>query len=75
MDELTNHAQKMLKIVNDRGNFYRYEDDEICDIADAVYRLIIRLQVLEKGMADMRGEQNDRKRKGYCDGLYRYKYA
>ena len=59
MDDLTNFAQKMLKIVNDRGNFYRYEDDEICDIADAVYHLIIRLQVLEIGIKDMSGDSDE----------------
>ena len=57
MDDLTNFAQKMLEITNNRRNYYRSLEDEICDIASAVYRLIIRLEVLESGIRDLRGDK------------------
>lgn len=57
MDDLTNFAQKMLEITNNRRNHYRSLEDEICDIASAVYRLIIRLEVLESGIRDLRGDK------------------
>ena len=60
MDELTKKAGRMIEIVNDRRDFYRSFGDEICDIASAVYQLIIRLQVLEM---DLRGEQDGKKAK------------
>lgn len=59
MDDLTNHAQRMLRIMDSRRDFYRSFGDEISDIASAVYLLIIRLQILESRMSDMRGDKND----------------
>ena len=59
MDNLSNHAGKMIEIMNNRRNHYRSLEDEISDIAEAVYHLIIRLQVLELGIKDMRGDNNE----------------
>ena len=59
MDNLSNHAGKMIEIMNNRRNHYRSLEDEISDIAEAVYHLIIRLQVLELGIKDMRGDSDE----------------
>lgn len=59
MDDLSKHAGEMIEIMNNRRNHYRSLEDEISDIAKAVYNLIIRLQVLELGIKDMRGDSGE----------------
>lgn len=60
MDYLSSRADKMMEIMNNRSNYHRPLEDEIYDIAEVICHLIIRLQVLEISMKDLRGEKNDR---------------
>ena len=61
MDKLSEHAIKMLKIVDNERGFYKDMDGEVADIARAVYDLILQVQMLK--MAERKIET---KRERYC---------
>lgn len=59
MDKLSEHAIKMLEIVDNEHGFYHDYDRDISDIARAVYDLILKVQILK--MADRKTEPQTEK--------------
>ena len=59
MDKLSEHAIKMLEIVDNERSFYHDYDREIADIARAVYDIILKVQILK--MADRKTEPQTEK--------------
>ena len=70
MDKLTEHAMRMLEIVDNERGFYKDMDGDVADIARAVYDIILRVQVLEH-KADRKTENSSEKPNNYepriCD--------
>ena len=48
MDKLSEHAIKMLEIVEGENDFFRNDDKRQADIARAVYDLILQVQMLKE---------------------------
>lgn len=47
MDKLSEHAIRMLEIVDNERGFFKDMDGEVADIARAVYDIILEIQMLK----------------------------
>lgn len=58
MDKLSEHAIRMLEIVDGENDFFRNDSKRQADIARAVYDTILQVQMLK--MADRKTESAER---------------
>jgi len=56
MDRMTEHAMKMLKIVENRNPLYHDEQGDIVAVAQAIYDLILKVEILDCRQKKEEGE-------------------
>ena len=47
MDKLSEHAIRMLEVIEDERGYFKNMDRDVADIASAVYDLILQVQMLK----------------------------
>ena len=71
MDKLSEHAIRMLEIVDGENDFFRNDNERQADIARAVYDVILQVQMLK--MVDRKTEPSDSENSNNCEELNAYR--